>query len=76
MDFIYIDETKIQLKNSNFRMWRAKFDSFNYCSKKQYKINLILVISKNDIIHYELIKNNTNTNIFKNVMENNVKKIF
>ena len=51
MDIIYIYETKIQLKNSNFPMWRYKYDSFNYCSIKQDKINLILAVSKNDVAH-------------------------
>ena len=60
MDIIYIDETKIQLKNSNFPMWRYKYDSFNYCPIKQDKINLILAVSKNDVAHYEFVKKNTN----------------
>lgn len=30
MNFVYIDETKIPLKNSNLRIWRQKFDSYNY----------------------------------------------
>ena len=69
MDIIYIDETKIQLKNSNFRMWRYKYDSFNYCSIKQDKINLILAVSKNNKVHYVFVKKNKVTNIFKNFME-------
>ena len=75
MDIIYIDETKIQLKNSNFRMWRYKYDSFNYCSIKQDKINLILAVSKNDVVHYEFVKKNTDTNIFKNFIDNIIKKL-
>ena len=56
-------------------MWRYKYDSFNYCSIKQDKINLILAVSKNNKVHYEFVKKNKVTNIFKNFMECMIKKL-
>lgn len=75
MDIIYVDESKIQLKNSNLRIWRPKNDSFNYGSINQGKINLILGVTKNKLIHYELNKNNTNSKIFKNFLNSMLEKI-
>ena len=56
-------------------MWRYKYDSFNYCSIKQDKINLILAVSKNNKVHYVFVKKNKVTNIFKNFMECMIKKL-
>ena len=69
MNIIFIDETKLQIKNSNFHMWRNKNDSFNYSTINQDKINLILGVSKNNVIHYEFIKKNINEKIFKGFLE-------
>ena len=52
LNIIFVDETKIQLKNSNYHTWRNKSDSFNYSSINQDKINLILGVSKNKVIYY------------------------
>ena len=75
MELIYIDESKIQLKNSNLRMWRGKKDLFNYGRIKQEKINLILAVSKNKVMHYEFNKKNTNSIIFKNFFVDMMKKL-
>ena len=75
MELIYIDESKIQLKNSNLRMWRGKKDLFNYGGIKQEKINLILAVSKNKAMHYEFNKKNTNSIIFKNFFVDMMKKL-
>ena len=56
MNIIFIDETKIQIKNSNFHMWRNKNDSFNYSTINQDKINLILGVSKNKLFIMNLLK--------------------
>lgn len=75
MVLVFIDESKIQLKNSNFRKWRNKNDSFNYGSNKQEKINLILAVSKDKVIHYELNKKNINTDIFENFLIKTLNKL-
>ena len=49
-------------------MWRHKNDSFNYVSIKNDKINLILSISKEKVIHYEFHRENINTIIFQNFL--------
>ena len=54
MNIIYADESIIQLKNSNLQVQHPKFDSFNYSSINQGKVNLILGVTKNKFIHYEL----------------------
>ena len=68
MHLIFIDESKLQLKNSNIKMWRHKNDSFNYMSIKNDKINLILSISKEKVIHYEFHQENINIIIFQNFL--------
>lgn len=74
MNLVFIDESKIQIKNSNFKMWRNKKDSFNYNSIKNEKINLILGVSKEKVIYYEFRQQNINTTIFKNYLIKLLKK--
>ena len=75
MNIIFIDESKIQIKNSNLKMWRKREDSFNYTSSKNGKINLILGVSKEKAIHYEFHQKNINTKIFKNFLMKLLKKL-
>ena len=75
LNIIFVDETKIQLKNSNYHTWRNKNDSFNYSSINQDKINLILGVSKNKVIHYEFIKRNINDIIFEEFLERMCEKL-
>lgn len=75
MDFIYVDETKLQLKNSNFRAWRNKHDNFTYCNIRQEKMNLILAVTKNKILHFKFDKKNINSKIFKEFIIEMIQKI-
>ena len=55
MNIVFIDESKIQLKNSNFKKWNVN-DIFNYDSNKQEKIDFILAVSKDKVINFEFKK--------------------
>jgi hypothetical protein len=75
MNFIYVDETKLQLKNSNFRVWRPKHDNFNYSNNKQEKMNLILAVTKEKILHFKFNKKNINSKLFKEFINEMIHKI-
>ena len=66
LKLVFIDESGFRLKNSHYKTWvfdKEQIYSKNYNEKK---INLILAVSKDDILHYQIIKENTNSEIFIN----------
>ena len=73
-DLLFIDESSIQLNNSNYRCWRKYEEQIYFGDNNAGKLNLLLCISKNEILYYELNKENTNSQIFLNFMFN-VNKI-
>lgn len=74
-ELIFLDESKIELFNNHFRCWRRKEESLFFSQNKKNKKNLILAIKKDDIIYYEILENNTNSNIFHNFIEKLVDKL-
>jgi transposase len=75
LNFIFIDESKFSLINNNYKTWTNKNDNLHYGPKKKDKINIILGVSTNEVIYYELIKDNINKNNFLNFMKNMINKI-
>ena len=70
-----IDESSFRLKNSHYKTWvfdKEQIYSNNYNEKK---INLILAVSKENILHYQLVKGNTNSEIFKSFMDQSIDKL-
>lgn len=61
---IFLDESKIEIHNNHFKCWRHKAEEILFGSKNNYKKNLILSISKSEIIYYELSDGNTNSEVF------------
>lgn len=74
-NFIYIDETNFCLENNHYKTWRTKDDNINFACKTKKKINMILAVSINNIIYYEMVKDNINKDIFKNFLINTLAKM-
>lgn len=64
MDFVFIDESKFSLINNNFRTWIKKNDNIHYGPKEKKKLNMILAVSTNQVINYQLTNDNINSNKF------------
>ena len=68
-DFIFLDESKLELKNNHFRVWRKKEEIITFGINNNAKKNLILAVSKNEIIFYQILDDNINSNIFIEILE-------
>ena len=66
LDMIYIDETACSLENSHFRDWIEKDEEFinGAEAKLREKINIIMAINSNDILHYKIVEITINQEIF------------
>ena len=68
LKLVFIDESGFRLKNTHYKNWifdKEQIYKNNYNDKK---INLILAVSKENIIHYQINKENTDSKIFKKLM--------
>lgn len=72
LDFklIFVDESKIQANNNNYRTWRKKDEVIYYNIENKKPKNLIAAVGENEIIYYEINDENTNENVFLNFMKN------
>ena len=74
-NLVFVDEAGFYVSNPNYRCWRKKNqDVYNKINTKK-KLNLIMGVSKNKIIHYELTYENTNSTTFLNFMKNLYDKL-
>ena len=74
-DLIFVDESTVRLNNSSFKCWRHYSEQIYFGKNNSGKINLILSVTKNEIFHYQLIEENTNSTIFLNFMKSLNDKI-
>lgn len=74
-DLIYVDESTIKFNNNNYKCWRKYWEQIYFGQNNKGKINLLLAVSKDEIIHYELTNQNTNSEIFLNYIKNLNKKL-
>ena len=65
---IFIDESKIVLKNENFKTWVNNSDFFHYGYKRNEKRNIILAVGTESVFIHKITKLNTNKKIFENFM--------
>ena len=72
---IFIDESGFFLKNNNFRTWVFNNENIYYGKNASHKINLILAVSNEKVIYYQLNKENTNSLIFQKFMDELEKKL-
>lgn len=68
-NFIFIDETKIELINNHMRCWRKPDEQILFGNNSKEKKNLILAISKSEVINYEITEQNTTSNLFLKFLE-------
>ena len=79
MNILYCDETSIQNQSNNIQTWRKSNEVIYEDIPKKEKLNLILTVSKDDVIYFELNEDNTNQDNFliykKNLLEAIKKKL-
>ena len=68
-EILFIDESSIQMNNSNFRCWSKYNEQIHLGLNLSIKLNLLLCISKDEIIYYELNQQNTNSSVFLDFMK-------
>ena len=61
---IYIDESKIELINNHLKCWRYVNETIYFGNANKNKNNLLLAIGKDFVLHYKIIQENTNSEIF------------
>lgn len=66
LNIIYVDETGFVLQNNNFYTWREKREEIYDGAKSKIKerINLILAISNNKVVHKKFLRGTVDSNIF------------
>ena len=74
---IYIDESGFQLFNDKYYRWRKREEDFPYGSDNNIlkKSNMILAITDNNILFYQINNENTNKKIFLNFLIKMIEKI-
>ena len=75
MNFIFIDESNFSLTNNHFKTWRKFDDNVNYGPKTKSKINIILAVSINRVINYQLTTENINIKNFEIFLIDTINKI-
>lgn len=68
-NFIFFDESKLELKNNHFRAWRRKEEQILFGIKNNIKTNLILAVGPEEVFYYRILDDNTNSNIILDVLE-------
>lgn len=74
MNIIFIDETNIQIENNHLKVWRLKNECPYFHSGKRGRKNVIMAISSNAVLHYEINNGTNNSNTFYDFMEALIKK--
>ena len=74
-NIIYIDEAGFNINNKNFRTWRKKKDTIYNKYLKNDKFNLIMAVTKEKVISYEITKKSTNSDVFQNFMDKLIKSL-
>ena len=75
LKFIFIDESGFFLHNNHFRNWVENGEEIYFYKRGNKKLNLLLAVSNEEIIHYKLQKDNTTSANFKKFIEEIIKKI-
>lgn len=58
-EIIYLDESKIELRNTHLRCWRKKNETIYFADNKG-KLNLLMAVGKNKVYKYKMNPENTN----------------
>ena len=74
-NILYMDESSILSKNNNYRCWRQRKESMYFNMKPASRSNLLLMISKNEIIHYQINQLSTTEDTFLEFISESINKI-
>lgn len=72
---IYLDESNITNKNSNYRCFRKKNEIINYKYDKLFKSNLLMAVDDKNVIYYEISDESTTEKTFINFIKNLIKTL-
>jgi len=72
---VFIDESGFLSYNPNYRTWRNNLEDVYSKLKTKQKTNLIMAVSKERIIYYELTDNNVDSAYFLSFMESFNEKL-
>lgn len=75
ISIIFCDESSILNVNNNYRAWVPPKSNFYSQKETKKRYNLIMAVSENGIVYYELNIANTDEKIFINFIDKLVKKI-
>ena len=75
INIIFIDETNFQLENNHLKIWRHKNESPYFNSGNRGRKNIIMAISSEEILHYEINSGTNNTASFHIFMKKLIEKI-
>jgi transposase len=74
-DILFLDETAILLKNNHFKCWRNDDEKLYHKIGPNSKTNLLLIVSKNEVVHFQLNREETNQDKFFNFLNGFFQKI-
>ena len=72
---VYIDETNFQINNNNLKVWRLKNKFLFFNIGKSDRRNLILAVTPNKTLHYEINKKKNKSKDFLKFFDSLLKKI-
>ena len=75
LNFVFIDESKFSLTNNHYKTWTREGESLHYGPRLKNKINIILAVSINKVINYEMTEANTNKNNFEKFLIITISKM-
>ena len=77
LNIIYLDETGFLLENNNYFTWRGEKEVIldGPKNKSKERLNLILAVSKNKIIHRQFIRQSIDTKIFIGFLEGIIQQM-
>ncbi len=61
---IFIDETKIELRNNHLKCWRGNSETIYFGDSNKEKSNLILAVGVGTVFYYKITTKNANSEIF------------
>ena len=68
-ELIFVDESTFKLNKSNFKCWRKPNEHIYFGKSNKDKINLILAVTKEEILFHEMKNENINTLLFLEFMK-------
>jgi len=74
-DFIFIDESAFYTHTSNYKQWRKVDEEIFYEINDSYKVNLIMAVNTNKVLHYKITEINTTGKKFSEFFRELIDKL-